>query len=194
MQVLKRKNSIKNLKPAKRYAKALMEIAEEHSCAESFDALQIQKDLGGVCVLIRENVELNSFLNNPVVSKRDKKDVLEKLFSKRVCGPLLKFLFVLCDSERLDIIEDVYDALNLDIKAASGVLDALILSAYELDEGQKNSLIAKLQNKTGRKINPLYEIQKELLAGVVIKIKDTVIDLSLKKRLDDLRKDFTEHN
>lgn len=175
--------SIKNLKPAKRYAEALMEL----SCGTlSYD--KIYEDLNFVLNTISQNWDLADFLNSPPVSKADKKDVLDKIFKGKIEEPVLSFLFLLNENSRLSILRDIFSAFKNFVDEEKNILNADIISAVELNEVQKQNLVSKLQNKTGKAINPEYKLDNTIMGGFIIKINDTVIDLSLKNRIENLKK------
>ena len=175
--------SIKNLKPAKRYAEALIEL----SCDTlSYD--KIYEDLNFVLNTISQNQDLADFLNSPPVSKADKKDVLAKIFGGRIEEPVLSFLFLLNENSRLGILRDIFSAFKNFVDEEKNIINADIISAVELNEVQKQNLVSKLQNKTGKAINPEYKLDNTIMAGFIIKINDTVIDLSLKNRIENLKK------
>ncbi len=175
--------SIKNLKPAKRYAEALMEL----SCDTlSYD--KIYEDLNFVLNTISQNQDLADFLNSPPVSKADKKDVLAKIFKGKIEEPVLSFLFLLNENSRLGILRDIFSAFKNFVDEEKNIINADIISAVELNEVQKQNLVSKLQNKTGKAINPEYKLDNTIMGGFIIKINDTVIDLSLKNRIENLKK------
>ena len=175
--------SIKNLKPAKTYAGALIEL----SCDTlSYD--KIYEDLNFVLNTISQNQDLADFLNSPPVSKADKKDVLAKIFGGRIEESVLNFLFLLNENSRLDILEDIFSSFRGFVDEEKNILNAYITSAIELTDEQKQNLVSKLQNKTGKAINPEYKLDNTIMGGFIIKINDTVIDLSLKNRIENLKK------
>ncbi len=179
----------KNLKPAKRYAKALIELALDTSNAK--DCISVDKiydDFSFCLQAINENKELKDFLFAPPVSKEDKKDVLEKIFEGKIDNRILNFLFLLNENSRLEISDEILGALKKYIDEEKNILNVDIISAVEMNDVQKEALKSKLQNKTGKVINPKYSIDKGILGGLIIKIDDTVIDLSLIKRIENLRK------
>ncbi len=174
-------NVMKNLKPAKRYADALMDLSSDVS------RLQVCQDLEFVSGNILKNDELKDFLFSPVVSRADKTDVLRQIFLGKISEPVLNFLFLLVENNRLNILDDVLFCLKQDIDKIQNVLRADILSAVELNSDEREAVISKLKIKTKMEILADFRVDETLLGGIVIKINDTVIDLSLKKRLKNLK-------
>ncbi len=179
---------LKNLKPAKRYALALMETAESFDVQEIYDVMQF------ILNTINQNEELYTFLNSPVIKKEDKTAVLSEIFSK-ICmqtkTPLqncvLNFLNLLIENNRFIILPEIVKCLQDDINESKNALRASITSVIELSENEKFALLDKLKQKTGKEILPEFSIDKNILGGIVIKINDTVIDLSVKKRIENLK-------
>ncbi len=173
----------KNLKPAKRYAKALLELSHSELPAD-----KIYQDIKFSADTIMQNAELQSFLANPVVSKEDKKDVLQKIFNGKIDAAVLNFLFLLNENSRLEILDDICLSFKELLDEEKNILNVFVTSAIELNEGQKSALKTKLENKFNKAINPEYAINADILGGLILKINDTVIDLSIKKRIENLAK------
>ena len=153
---------------------------------------EVQKELGFILNTVNENRDLKEFIQNPVISKKDKKEVLDKIFNGKVSASLLNFLFLLCENNRLNILDDIFSSFVLEINKMENTVDAIITSAVPLDDAQKERLISKLQNKIKTdkgniKVNPEFQIDEAILGGIVVKINDTVIDLSIRKKFENLR-------
>lgn len=173
----------KNLKPAKRYAKALLELSHSELSAD-----KIYQDIKFSADTIMQNTELRSFLANPVVSKEDKKDVLQKIFNGKIDAAVLNFLFLLNENSRLEILDGISLSFKDFLNEEKNILNVFVTSAIELNESQKSALKTKLENKFNKAINPEYGINTDILGGLILKINDTVIDLSIKKRIENLAK------
>jgi F-type H+-transporting ATPase subunit delta len=63
-----------------------------------------------------------------------------------------------------------------------------VISAVKLNSTQQNTIVEKLANKLNKKILPNWEINKDIIAGIMIKIDDNVLDMSLKNRIEKLGK------
>ena len=67
----------------------------------------------------------------------------------------------------------------------------IIVSAYELSVEEKQ-ILASWFEKFSQNINIDYRVEQNILAGIIIKIQSTIIDLSLKGRLENLKHDLYE--
>ena len=94
---------------------------------------------------------------------------------------------MLIENNRFIILPEIVKCLQDDINESKNALRASITSVIELSENEKFALLDKLKQKTGKEILPEFSIDKNILGGIVIKINDTVIDLSVKKRIENLK-------
>jgi len=83
-------SDIKNANIAKRYAKALLELAQENGIM-----LQIHDELQSICEIFSSSPELKQVLLHPAVDMQRKKDVINSLFSQKINDKLLSFINLL---------------------------------------------------------------------------------------------------
>ena len=182
----------KNLKPAKRYSKALLELLQDSAVKDGADFKEASKKMYDefefVVKTVRENSELQNFILNPVVSYGDKKDVMSQIFTGKVSSLTVNFLSLLAENNRLNILDDILFSFKDDINKLQNIVPAVITSVIELDLEQKKKLVENLQNKIKAEITPEFRLDEAILGGLVIKINDTVIDLSIKKKIENLKK------
>ena len=181
----------KNLKPAKRYSKALLELLQDSAVKDGADFKEASKKMYDefefVVKTVRENSELQNFILNPVVSYGDKKDVMSQIFTGKVSSLTVNFLSLLAENNRLNILDDILFSFKDDINKLQNIVPAVITSVIELDLEQKKKLVENLQNKIKAEITPEFRLDEAILGGLVIKINDSVIDLSIKKKIENLK-------
>ena len=68
---------------------------------------------------------------------------------------------------------------------------ALVKSAEPLTDEEKAKLIAKLEKVSGKSVDAEYRIDKSILGGVVVEMEGTIIDGSLKHRLESVKEVIT---
>ncbi len=96
------------------------------------------------------------------------------------------FVKLLVDTERIQFAPEIvrlYEALRAE---AERVIDVDVVSAYELDEEQKQVIAEAVKKHIGREVKITAHMDRGLIGGVIIRIGDRVIDASLRGRLEQL--------
>lgn len=180
---------IKNINIAKKYANALFETANEMNKVEL-----VMQNLIFIDETLRTNEQLFAFFNNPIITRDDKKDVLQKIFAIHIEKIVLDLMFVLVDNARIDAFDEIVNQYASIYNIKENIVKPNIISAVELDEEQKQKVIAKLQNKLNKKIIPNYVVDESIIAGMIIEIDDKVIDFSLKEKFEQVQKQLIKGN
>ena len=181
--------NVKNIKTAKRYSNALLKSAIEANSLE-----KIYNDIVFVNETINLNTQLKEFIENPVIKKEDKKDVINKLFSVHVDKITLDFLYVLTDSGRIDILNEVLNQFTFRYNEENNIIKPEIISAVELTEEQKLRITDKLGKKFDKKIMPEYTVNSDIIGGLIVEIGDKTIDCSLKTKFYNMKQQLTKGN
>ena len=174
---------IKNLKVAKRYANALSQ-----STIDNID--EIADDLALINDVIFENEDFITFFSHPIISLRDKKNTIYETLNGKINEKTLNFLDTLLDEGRFNIFKTIYESFKEDIDTIKNKQRIYVTSAIELDNEEKEKLKNKLSQKLQKDVILNFEEDKGILGGLLIKFGDKVIDLSLKAKFNNLRKNI----
>lgn len=177
----------KNILIADRYADALMQIAKEGKL--TFE--KIKTDLNLVKEILTTSKDLNDFLTNPIISIDNKKEIIDKIFGEEIDVLLINFLKVLVDKNRFNAFFEIVESYDKCLDEVNNISRIQVTSAVEMSEESKNRLKIKLEEKIRKNIVLDLNINSDIIAGLVIKIGDNVIDMSLKHKLEDLSKNIT---
>ena len=93
---------------------------------------------------------------------------------------------VLADNRRLEVLPEIASQYEVLRNERQGVVEAEILSALPLQDSQLESLVARLEAHTGKRVKPQVSVDQELIAGVRVLIGDKVIDGSVRAQLQAL--------
>ncbi|KNY28511.1 F0F1 ATP synthase subunit delta [Pseudobacteroides cellulosolvens] len=167
----------------KRYAEALVEIADNANAIDEF-----QHELVEIIGIYKDQQDFRLFLNNPEVKIDTKKETLKSIFSKDLRPEILNFLLLLLDKDRIKHLPGINDEFIKLADIKRNTLNMTIISAAELDELQ----ITKIKEKYGKlysatSVKASVEIDQSLIGGVKVKIGDKVIDGSVKGRLESIK-------
>lgn len=174
-------------KVARRYNLALYDIALETNAVDAVknDFLTIRQTIAG-------SKELAMFLKTPIIKLTKKSAVMEALFKGKVSDLTLKFLSVLSDKNRINVVDNIAeDFLNL-VNEKQGIISAKIRTAVDLSESEKKSLSEKLKQYTGKNITASYSVDPSIKGGFVAQIDDKIIDASISRQLELLREKFAQ--
>lgn len=171
-----------DVRVARRYARALFEVALKQ------DQLQaVADDLRNLRGAMRESDELRAFFYSPLIPRDRKRDRMRETFRERVQPHTMRLLELLIEKRREKLLDAVCDEFQKLQEAHQGIARALIQSATPLTEAEREALLQKLQQSTGKTIIPTYETNPELIGGVRVRIGDYQIDGTLRGALDRLR-------
>ena len=169
---------------AKRYSDALLELSQ--------DSDKIRKGLEEIVDTLSSSQDLKDFMSNPVISIEDKKSVIEKIFAGKIDKTLLNFLKLLVDKDRFNLIDEILESYSKDVDKQKNIQKVSVISAIELDEELKSKLINKLAQKLNKNIELETQLDKDIIAGLVIKTEDNVIDMSLKHKFEEMKKEIAK--
>lgn len=174
-----------NLQLARKYSRAIFEIAQEED-----KLVEYGKELADVRAGLDSVPEASAFLSNPQVETKAKKELLAKMFAGELSANVSNFLMLLVDKRRIALlaaIEDEYRGLS---NEARGILIADVTTAEPAGEAQQQAIRAKIAQVTGKKVELRLHEDKDIIGGVVVKIGDRRIDGSVAGRLETLKKEL----
>lgn len=172
---------------AKRWALALMELAQED---ENISKEDILDDLYEIASTIDSSEELTNVINNPAISTEEKQIVLCKLFQNSIMPIVYNFVFVLNLRKRIDIVAEIAEEFSKELDRIKNISHVNVTSAIELDDERKEEIKAKIAEKLNKEVTVEWGVDNDIIAGLIFKIDELVIDNSVKQKLDDLSKEI----
>jgi F-type H+-transporting ATPase subunit delta len=164
------------------YARSLFEVALEQ---DKLDVLREQ--LGQFADAVGENRDLQVFLFSPYFSTVEKKDALQRAISD--ADPTFSnFLEALLERHRMPAIFRIRQRYDVLWERENRLLPVEITSAIELDSGTVASIGERIGKQTGRKVQLSSRVDPDILGGIVLRVGNSVLDASIRNRLNQLRK------
>jgi len=167
---------------ANRYSKALFQAALEQNKVD-----RIAEDSEMLQALINSNPELRDLLLNPLIPYRKRIDLLTQLFKDKVDSLTFDFIMLISAKKRTAFLGEITQNFADRVLTHKGIMPGVIRSATKLSESQRREIEKKVEDMTGKNIVFTEEIDSDLVGGFVIRVKDTVIDLSIKGQLEKLK-------
>src|SRR3954468_1612210 len=164
------------------YARSLFEVAKEQ------DKLDLIRDeLGAFADALDETRELQVFFFSPYFSSDEKTDGLEKAISD--ADPVfVNFLKLLIENHRMPVIFRVRRAYEDLWEDENKLLPVQITSAVELDPDTVKQIGDQIAEQTDRRVDLSASVEPDILGGIVVRVGNSVLDASVRNRLEQLRK------
>lgn len=167
---------------ARKYAQGLFAAgAAQHELDALYDEAE------SLLAYLRQERKLLSFLTAPQIRDQDKERVVRETFTKRVSRTFLSFLLFLVEKHRIGYLDDILDRFIGMVKEHHGILPTKVLSAVPLTGAQRDKLVAKLEKRTGKKIELTVVEDPSLIGGLMVILGNQVIDYSIRHYLRELR-------
>lgn len=171
---------------SKIYGDALFESAKDRGNLD-----QIYEEVIFLDALFPQNPELLKILESPKISKEEKIDTMKAIFSERVSDLTMGFLVNVIEKNRQKQVHEIFEHIISEVKEYKKIGIAYISSAIELNAEQKEAIVQKLIATTKYEIFEMhYEVNPDLLGGIRIRIKDRVVDSTIKSRIYDIKKEL----
>ena len=169
------------------YAEALFMLAREENLIDEFYCdLKILKDV------FEEKPDYLQFLATPSIPKSQRTEAIEEAFAQKINGHILSFLKVLCEhSKAQKFFECAAEYERLREWALKSAV-AVVKTAFELNESQREGLVKSLERRTGKSVTLKTVIDKSLLGGIVVEIDGEILDGSVKNNLQRAREVISE--
>jgi len=164
------------------YGRSLFEVASEQDKTD-----EIREQLGQFAEALDENRDLAIYFFSPYFSTQEKKDGLAKLLDG-ADDALVNFLELLIEKHRMPAIFRIrryYDTLW---EQTHHILPVQIATAVTLDEGVAKQLGDQIEKSTGQRIELTASVDPEILGGIVLRVGNSILDASIRNRLENLRK------
>ena len=172
---------------AKRYARALINLGKEENTVD-----QLNNDLQslGEVFALNDNQLLKS-LTNPILTADEISAVLQSVIEKLNLNPITQnFVKLLKDKGRLVLFFDIAQVYQEMADEQAGRLRAYVETAKEISALERVELkktLAEASNVTPDNLMVEYQINPDLIGGIVAKVGDTLYDASIRSRLQDIK-------
>ena len=168
---------------SKKWAKALIELVIED---ESISKENVLEDLRSISETFKSSQELYDVINNPSISTEEKQIVICKLFQNKILPIVYNFLFALNLKKRINLINEITDEFEKELEELKNIVRVDITSAIDLSDDKKNDIKSRVAEKLQKEIKVSWGVDTDIIAGLIFNINDTVVDNSIKHKLDKL--------
>jgi F-type H+-transporting ATPase subunit delta len=166
---------------ARRYARALFELAEESGELEAWP-----KRLEALRRLFADPA-VRAIVASPVVPPAQRLAAMDSVGPASLGPEAYNLARLLVETSATGIIDDLANEFEGLVDAAEGRVRGVATTAIPLEEPQRQQLARDLSRRLGQDVRLEYQVDKNILGGLVLRLGDRLIDASLRSRLQQLR-------
>ncbi|APV44219.1 F-type H+-transporting ATPase subunit delta [Dehalogenimonas formicexedens] len=170
---------------AMRYGQAIFEIAAKH---QNFNTW---RDNLETLVRMVQDRDVLFFLENPRVSVAAKREALEPKL-KGVNPLAVNLLYLLVERGGLALMPDIFTDYQRRLDELHGIAHANVSAAVPLSEAETVEIKQKLSLMFGKQVDITTKVNPSLLGGIVARVGDKVIDGSVSRRLENLKREINQ--
>jgi F-type H+-transporting ATPase subunit delta len=164
------------------YARSLFEVAKEH---DKLDV--VREQLGEIADAIGESHDLQVFFFSPYFSTDEKVEGLRRALEDPD-ESVVNFLDLLIEKHRMPALFRIRREFDALWEEENRLLPVQVTSAIELDESTVRQIGDAIGEQTGRQIELTSEVDPGILGGIVLRVGNSILDASIRNRLEKLRK------
>ncbi|MGO9320969.1 MAG: ATP synthase F1 subunit delta [Solirubrobacteraceae bacterium] len=164
------------------YGRSLFQVALEQGKLD-----ELREQLGQFADAVSENHDLAVFFFSPYFSSAEKRQALDGLL-EGADEILINFLSLLIENHRMPVIFRIRHEYERLWDEENRTLPVEITSAIALDEQTTESLGRTIGERAGRKVSLAARVDPDILGGIIIRVGNSILDASIRNRLEQLRR------
>jgi F-type H+-transporting ATPase subunit delta len=164
------------------YAQAVFNVARAENMVD-----QVEDELRQLKDEITNNLELKKNLTDPSIENYEKIKVMLEILGDDASKAIKSFAAMMVILDAIDSFEQTYKDFVKLANQLKRQVSIEVISVIELDKEILNEIKEHVDKKTGLDVRIKNVLDKNIIGGLVIKIGDKVIDLSIKDKLEDLK-------
>ena len=164
------------------YAEALFNVVQVEG-----DLERVEDELYRFGKILESNHELKQALTDPGIDRVQRAKILDELLADRVSPHTLGLVSFVIEQGRGRQLPEILELTGELAAEARQAVVAEVRTAIDLDDSQKDELAKALSTATGKKVEVKVILDPSVIGGVVAKVGDTIIDGSIRRRLDQLK-------
>ena len=173
---------------AERYSLALFELSEENNLLS-----QIEDQSSSILNLIEQSEDFSNLIKDPTISQEDLLKVINTISENNKFESLFKnFLSFLIQKRRFFFIERILKSFIEICSRKRGELKAELKSAKELSNEEIAKITEELTKNFSSKIKLNYKYDESLIGGLVVQVGSTMVDTSIKNKLQQIENRMIE--
>ena len=170
------------------YSQALFELANESNFVND-----VENQVSSIIELISKSKDIKEFIKDPTNKIQEQLKIINAISDQFKFNELLKkFLGFVVTKRKLFYIEKILNDFLFICSNARGEIHAELYAAKNLNESEINKIKDELSSTFGSNIKLNHKYDPSLIGGLIIKVGSTMIDTSIKNKLQKIEKKMIE--
>lgn len=176
---------MQNPRLATRYAKSLLDLSvEQNELAEVYADMKLLQQIN------KSNPDFVALLRSPIITSDKKDKIIDAVVGDKVSKLTMLFVRLLTAKTRESNLPEIVTAFITQYNKLKNIQTVKLTTASAISDDLKNSIIAKLKDSVTGEIEIETSVQDELIGGFKLEIGGTLIDATILRDLNDVRKQF----
>ena len=176
-------NASRNAPIVSRYARALLQLANEQKQAEP-----IRNELKSLREILEGNPAFKALLSDPGFSITRREALIQHTFAKRGSPTLVNFLGLLNSKGRIGLLPEIIDAYEDLLEEQLGNVEVDVTVSQKLSPEQLERVRQKVSTALGRNAVVHQYVDESIIGGLVLRVQDKLIDASVKHQLEMMKR------
>lgn len=169
-----------NTKTARPYAIAAFRQAQEEGDTARWS------EMLALLARVASDPTMKGLITNPKAKRQELAELIIDVCGDRLSATGCNFVRVLAENRRLGAINDIAATYESERASAERRSEVTVISAYQLAPAEQNAITVAMTKRLGTKVDLSLKVDPGLIGGVVVRAGDTVIDASIRGRLNQL--------
>ncbi|MAJ45480.1 MAG: ATP synthase F1 subunit delta [Candidatus Marinimicrobia bacterium] len=167
------------------FARSLFTVAENKD-----DVFEVKYSLEQLVKLYRKNPEFRFILSSKRIEKTQKLQILKNVLTGRIDSLAIEILNILLDKDIVRELPAIMSRYQNIVSEKTKSAQVLITVSESIGEQQISNLKKSIETKINKKIDIQLNVNPEIMGGMVLRLDNTIIDGSIKRQLEKIRKHF----
>tara|TARA_R110002072_G_scaffold239187_5_gene396979 strand:- start:3397 stop:3954 length:558 start_codon:yes stop_codon:yes gene_type:complete len=172
----------------KRYAKSLLELAQELGKVE-----EVKADMATIQNAIEGSREFSILINSPVINPNKKIAIFKELFDNKLSELTCNFLEIITKKGREKKLGAIAQGFLDLYRIKNGISVAIVTTAVALSDSEREAIRSKIAEATGRQIEIEEKVDASIIGGMTLRLDDKEFNGSMAYKLNNLKRQFSDN-
>ena len=151
------------------------------------DFIGVKNGLDELNSSLKNDLSINTFFKSKTIDSKEKMSLFEKAVSNSMSVILVEVLKVVIENNDINLLKDIAKNFTLLSKQKLNIAFVEVVSSREMNSDQKDDITNSLSELIKKKIDINFNVDKNLIGGLKIKVDDTLYDSSLQTKLENAK-------